>query len=277
MLDVVLLPAVLEGGAAQSDEALYALDLWYKLDEQMSKGSRIGAIIALSHLGGGAFGFNSTTGSESQVITFGAAGDLMFQGGFEVYFEGYVQTGTVGGNGGAADTDAKGHAFMVGAQYNLQGDNNIWIGASFTLISGDSDTGADTEVDNFLSYESVNDFLVIENTYFGLDVDTNLTAIKIMAGAAFDMAGGKKNLELELGLGIFTATEEIATGAGDEDAWGNELDVKARWNLNKQAALVLQLGLLFGSDLVQEMGGGSAAADSDDSVFVLSFGFDGRF
>lgn len=268
-LDVVFLPMVIEGGSPTLDESLYAVDLWYKLDEQMGKGSRVGAILALSHLG--------TLGvSESQVITFGVAGDLMFSGGFEVYFEGYVQTGTIS-TLGAADLDAKGHALTIGAQYNVQGDNNLWIGASFTVISGDSDTGVDTEVDAFMSYEGVNDFLVIENGYFGLDIDTNLTAIKIMAGVALDLAGGKKNLELEVGLGIFTATEDVVTAAGLEDGWGNEVDVKGRWHLNKQVALVLQIGILFGSDLVEQMGGGAAALDSDDGAFVASFGFDGRF
>src|SRR5262249_15604072 len=45
-LDVVMLPAVIEGGPPSNDEALYAVDFWYKLDS-VGKGSKVGGIIAL--------------------------------------------------------------------------------------------------------------------------------------------------------------------------------------------------------------------------------------
>ena len=272
-LDFVLLPIMDEDGESSDDEALYAVDFWYAM-EQMGKGSRIGAILALHNMSD-AVGIAGVTGSGGPMITFGAAANLMFQQ-INVYAEGYLQRGTVGRDGAGNELDAEGHAFQVGARYTAEGDNAFWIELNFTLYSGDdSDTAPfDEEQGQFLSYENVNDFLIIEDMYFGLDVDTNYTAFKIMGGAAFDMAGGKKNVELQAGIGFFTTTEDVSTTPGNtDDALGTEIDVKGTYHLNKQASILLQLGFLTGSDLLEEMSGGTASDDSDDSTWLMSLGF----
>jgi hypothetical protein len=279
-IELVAMPVVSEFGPASQDEALYAVDFWYNLEQQVGKGSRIGAILALSNLdASGPIG--TASGSDTQVVTFGAGANLAFQGGIEVYAEGYFQTGAAGreGVGASQDFDAKGNAFQIGGRWTGSGDGKMWLELNFTMYSGDDDTAADDEVNSFMSYENISDFLIIEDMNFGLDVDTNYTAFKIMGGMSFSMAGGKDNVELALGVGFFTTTEDVTTSVAgeEEDALGTEIDVKLKYHLSKQAALGLNFGVLTGSDLLEEMGGGSGSDTADDSAWLLSLGFDVRY
>jgi hypothetical protein len=277
-LELVVMPVVSENGPASQDEALYAVDFWYNLEQQVGKGSRVGAILAVTNVP--AVGV-LTTGSQDQLFTFGAGVNLAFQGGIEVFGEFYLQGGTVGRDDTVAanETDAKGSAFMIGGRWTSASEGKMWLEVSFTMLSGDDD-GADEEVNSFMSYESINDFLIVEDMYFGLDVDTNLTAFKIMGGMSFSMAGGKDNVELQLGLGFFTTSEDVVKtndAAEEDDALGTEIDVKLKYHLSKQAALGLNFGVLTGSDLLEDMGGGTGADAADDSTWLLSLGFDVRY
>jgi hypothetical protein len=269
VLDLVVLPTMVEalGLPAAFDESLYAADLWFKLDEAIGKGSRIGALVALMHIGGA---------TQTTVTDMGVAANLVFAGGFEAFLEGHMQRGPA-----APGVHARGHAIQIGGQYTAEGDVPWWAQASYTRYSGDSDLpGPSTFHGSFLSYESVNDFLVVENQFFGLDIDTNFQAFKLLIGLALDAAGGKKNLEFQVGFAYFMATEQIALsfGGGTSDQIGMEIDVKIKWHLNKQVALVLQGGALFDSPILNDMGlisGGGLNAHN--SAYVLAFGFDARF
>jgi len=250
-LDLVALPMIQEGLDAKDDEALYAADFWYDLAESMGKGSRVGAIVSVSNV----------PGSESKFITAGAGANLAFSGGLEIYGEGYIQSGSI------SDTiDAAGHALQIGGRWTGQ-DGMFWVELNFTLISGED--GGDTDHDAFLSYENVNDLLIVEDMYFGLDIDTNYTAIKVMAGIMFDAGGGKKNMELALAVGFVTMTEEDPSG---DDTIGTEIDVKGKYHLSKQAALVLNVGVLTSSDFLEANTGGPGVGD--DATWLASFGFD---
>jgi hypothetical protein len=274
-VELVAMPVVQENGPVSLDEALYAVDFWYSLEQQVGKGSRIGAVLAATNVPAVA----GLTGSGDQLITFGAAANLAFQGGIEVFGEFYLQTGEVGRDAAGNEVDAKGNAFMIGGRWTSASEGKMWLEVSFTMLSGDDD-GADEEVNSFVSYESVNDFLIVEDVFFGLDVDTNLTAFKIMGGMSFGMAGGKDNVELQVGVGFFKTSEDVvkSNDAGQEDdALGTEIDVKIKYHLSKQAALGLNFGILTGSDLLEDMGGGAAADTADDSAWLLSLGFDVRY
>jgi hypothetical protein len=279
-IELVAMPVVNEGGPVSQDEALYAADFWYNLEQQVGKGSRIGAILALSNLDatGPAAG---ATGSDTRMFTVGLGVNLAFQGGIEVYGEGYMQKGSSGREkaGASTDFDAEGTAFQIGGRWTSASEGKMWLEVNFTMYSGDDDA-ADDEVNSFISYENINDFLIIEDMNFGLDVDTNLTAFKIMGGMSFSMAGGKDNVELQVGVGFFTTTEDVVktNDAGEEDdALGTEIDVKLKYHLSKQASLGLNFGVLTGSDLLEDMGGGTAADGADDSTWLLSLGFDVRY
>jgi hypothetical protein len=260
--DLVLLPAVIEGGPASTDESLYAADFWYKLD---GKGSRVGAILALVHLppiGG--------SRTESGVFTLG--GGVVLKGlveNLELFGELYFQFGKA-----AQDTDAEGMAITAGAEFAVQ--PALKIGGSLTLISGDDDTVAtDDSVDTFLSYENVNDLMIIEDMYFGFDWDSNYFAFKAWGEYALSVGGGKDNLILSAILGITRTQEDVEFAGGAEDALGNELDIKARWLMNKQVSFWAGVALLMGSDILEESMG--ASSDADDSARLFALGTDLRF
>ena len=266
---LALLPAIIEGGASSNDEAAYAVTFYYDLDS-VGKGSRIGAILSVNTLADltPAAGGNS----ESQIITIGGGASLKGLGGMEgleVFGEFYIQSGDVGSNG-----DAGGTAFALGGHYDLQGDMAPWIELQFVLLSGDDDL-ADTDVDSFLSYEGVNDFMIIESNTFGLNINTNMTAIKIMGGVSFTAGGGEKNnLHLSGGLGMFTATEDINVGGtiGNTDKLGTEFDVKLTYWYSKAVSLDVGMAFLFGSEVLE-----GSTTDTEDSSSLFMMGLNGHF
>ena len=266
-IDLVALPMITEGGEPNGDESLYAVDFWYDLTESMGKGSRIGAILAVSHVDPALTGGTN----DSKFITGGVGANLAFSGGFEVYGEVYFQTGSINEN-----LDADGLAFQIGGRWTGE-DGKFWVELNFTMLSGDDSTDGDNSY--FVSYENINDFVIIEDMYFGLDVDSNYTAIKIMGGLLLDLGAGKKNLELQLNIGFFSTTEDVvSTGGAQEDGLGTEVDVKAKYHLNKQAALVLNLGVLTSSDILEGMTTFTVgAASADDATWLASLGFDLTF
>jgi hypothetical protein len=247
-LDFVILPMIQEGFEPTEDEALYGVDFWYDLGESMGKGSRIGAIVTVSNV----------PGHESKFITAGLGANLAFSGGLEIYGEGYIQSGAINDA-----QDAVGHALQIGGRWTGQ-DGGVWVELNFTLISGED--GGDADHDNFLSYENVNDLLIVEDMYFGFDIDTNYTAVKILAGVLLDGGAGKKNIELALAVGFVTMTEEDPTG---DDGIGTEVDVKAKYHLSKQASLSLNVGVLTSSDFLE-----AVSVDADDATWLASFGFE---
>jgi hypothetical protein len=265
LVDFVFLPMVVEGGEPQQDEALYAVDFFYNLDD---KGSRVGAILALS----------SFAGSDTSVFTLGGGATLRnLVPNLELYGEIYFQFGNAGTIGGTS-LDAGGFAFQIGAQYQLPGEMAPWVGANITWISGDGDDNpTDDEVGNFLSYENINDLLILEDMYFGYDWDANYFAIKLSGGLALSVGGGKNNLELSAILGITRTVEDVQFTSGGEDRLGNEIDVKARWILTKQASLHAAIALLFGSDVVEQSMEDLGVPGADDSTILYMLGADLRF
>jgi hypothetical protein len=261
--DFVFLPMVIEGGNPSDDEAFYALDFLYNLDNM---GSRVGAILALTAI----------PGDDTSIFTFGIGATIgSLSKGLELFAEVYFQFGNAGQDTAGDSFDAGGMAFQVGAQYAFQANNKPWVALSLTLISGDDDTSStDDSVDRFMSYENINDLIILEDMYFGFDVDSNYFAIKISGGVTLSVGRAKDNLELSLILGITKLNEDVLTTSGGEDKLGNEVDIKARWILTKQASLNGAIGLLLGSDVLEAAMGGSANSDSDDSAMLYTFGMD---
>lgn len=285
-VDFIFLPAVLEGGSPSDDESLYAFNFFYNLDS-LGKGSRIGGILALVGLGDGPAG-SDLFGTGTGIFTIGGGVTLKeMVPGLELYGEIYLQFGEAGKFDPPGvideDLDAQGMAFQVGAEYRLPNNPmNLWIAGNITIITGDDDdavTSADDDgVDSFMSYENVNDLLILEDMYFGFDWDTNYTAFKISGGVTLSFGQGKDNLQVSAILGIARTTEKVDFGAvgGNETALGNEFDARAKWILSKQAALTAAVGLLFGSKVMEESM--SPTSDhQDDGAILYTLGAELRF
>jgi hypothetical protein len=278
-VDLVILPAVIEGGEPAGDEAMYAFDVLYKLDQA---GSRIGAIVAAN-------AFASNTGPDldehTGLITIGVGLDLrdFLLKGLELYGEFYFQTGDAGEVvvGVAEESiQANGRAAQIGFEYNHVVGNPmpVWFGFNLTYYSGDGDSAAEgnDEVDRFASYENISDLIILESMYYGFDVDSNYRVIKINAGARLSVAR-ENDLKLDVMVGFAQQNEESNFGADGEDALGTEVDVRAAWDLNKQMLLKSSFAILSGSDLVEESLRAGGSPDPDDSAWIWTLGTDVRF
>ncbi len=243
-LGVALLPAVSEGLMADDDEAAYFLWLYYNL-KSLGKGSRIGALVAT----------NSWAGAETATRTISVGASLKDLGmkNLEIFAEIYIQNGDAGVAG--PDTlDAKGQAIYVGGNYLVNADNNTWFELSFTRLSGDDDP-ADTEVGNFLNYDNVEDLLVFEGATFGLNIASNMQAIKVSGGMSFTSGAMKNNVNLTVLLGLCTAVEDFAGVSGTTDKIGTEIDVKLVFWHSKAVSTDINLAIVSGSDLLEVFSG----------------------
>jgi len=146
VLDLVALPAVIEGGPPHQDEALYAIDLLYKIDDRES---RIGLIAA------------STSGRGIEIYTYGGGFDYRTAGGMDLYAELYFQNGTSGGSAVIPSLSIGGYAYQGGIEYAVPGDLKTWIGANWTYYSGDSKANGKSSF--FASYENIHDLMIIED------------------------------------------------------------------------------------------------------------------
>lgn len=282
-VDLVILPATVEEGSPTTDEAMYAVDVLFKLDEA---GSRIGAILAANAFASNAIvAPGDSLDQETALITIGIGVDLrdFLLKGLEVYGEFYLQTGDAGQVVvGAAEESiqANGRAAQIGFEYNHVVGNPmpVWFGANLTYYSGDGDSAAenDDKVDRFASYESVGDLLILENMYYGYDIDSNYRVIKINAGARFTVSR-ENDMRVDLLLGFARQNEDSNFGTSTEDALGNEVDVRGVLDLTKQVQLKGSFAILAGSDLVEESLRAGGATDPDDSAWIFSVGTDLRF
>jgi hypothetical protein len=276
--DFVILPMVVEGGAPSEDEAFYAADVWFPLNE-IGKGSRIGGILGLSSWGlppPAASG----PGRHTNMFTLGGGAVLKeMVPGLELYGEVYFQFGGAGENGVGDEVDARGFAFQAGLQYTLENEIHPWVGFNITMVSGDHDSAGsgDDTASLFLGYDNINDLMIIEDMYFGLDWDANYFALKFSGGLALSVSGGTNNLTLDAIIGICQTMEDVAFVTGAEDALGTEFDVRMKWAITKQASLKAAIAFLVGSDILEQSMGGSANPDSDDNAMLYTLGADLMF
>jgi hypothetical protein len=210
-------------------------------------------------------------------IGLGASLQDAFAKGLEIFFQVYFQTGSVT-EVGTTSIDAGGFAFEIGVKYVFESSVHPWIEAKLDILSGDDGTGAtDDKVDAFLSYESVADLMILEDQYFGADWDTNLFAFKFSGGVALSTGTGKDNLRISGIIGLCKTDEDVTFGAVKEDALGTEFDVKVQYDYSKQVTLEAGGAFLFGSDILELSGGGSANPNADDSSMLFWFGIRGKF
>lgn len=266
-LGLFLLPAIIEGGPQTDDEAAYGIWFMYSL-ESVGKGSRIGATVTWNQLSGASL--TGAIGNNNNIFTIGAGTTL--QGlveGLEVYLEIYFQFGTVG-QVGDDDIDARGFALQLGGEYRLpNNENNIWFALNFKYVSGDDDN-TDDRFAGFLSYENINDTLILEDQYFGIDLDTNYWTIQGSVGAAFTVGSGalKNNLEVSLLFAFCKLAQDVLDVNGnDTDDIGHELDLKVKIWASKQVSFDTAFAVLFGSDVLESVIGNEA--DEDDRVGFL--------
>jgi hypothetical protein len=262
------MPAVIEGGNAQNDEAAYVLAGTYEL-QQLGRGSRVGAIVALSSL---TFG----TAAFSDMVTVGFEGVLRQWPitELEIFTAVYGQAGQVGSLPGAGNSvEASGWAFELGVRYNgADEETPWWVEAKYTYLSGDGHL-TDDNIEAFLSYENVDDLLILHDDFFGLDWDTNLRQVIVSGGVTFS----DLHLDVQATLGFVQAARDVIVAGDKSGSVGKELDVRVRLTVSKQVVCEMAGGFILGADILESMLGGSADPDADDAGFLFTVGAKARF
>lgn len=263
-LDLVALPAVIEGGSPNSDEAFYALDLFYTMDR---KESRIGLIVSATH----------DPGSRNLVYTYGGGVDWKGIDQWDIYAEAYFQNGRSSTPTVAATSlHVGGYAFRAGAEYSLPGELRPKVGAGLIGYSGDRDAVANGKSSAFLSYENVHDLMILEDMYLGLDWDTNYRAAKITGSVELN-ARQKNDLKISIILGLTQTSQPVRFVNETTHKLGNEVDLKGEWDLTKQVALHAGAGFLFGSKVLQDSLGGPGTPNAERQTVLFTLGTDVRF
>lgn len=196
------------------------------------------------NLGAGVFVLESD--SRKQLYTFGLGGAVsVMDQALKLYGELYTQHGHYADAPGAAGDIRARNAFaaMAGMRYQLpEVAGSPFVDVSFWEVSGD-DNGGDDKNGNFVSLENNNDTLVVENGYYGLDLDTNYRAIKIKGG--FEPM---ENLHFEA---LYAYFELQDNGSGTysngttRDKIGDEIDLTLRYFATDYLTFRLATGWLF--------------------------------
>lgn len=248
------------GGASagNADEALYGVNLDYLFDKQGDRKSLFSAIFTL----------NTNDQAISKLYTLGIGVDY-FVDRWELYGELYYQFGDYGyitpvdfaggAWGGNETVDQSAWAGYVGTAYNFESDYKPYLDLSFWYLTGDEGDVDDTgtiENEDFVSYECNKSSMILEDSTFGLDVDSNYWAIKLQGGFTTTTGLKKDDLAFTLFYGFFQLVEEpnrmfMGAAALDRDIekdLGNEVDLKVAWTYNESLSFTFGAGWLFGAD-----------------------------
>jgi hypothetical protein len=192
----------------------------------------------------------------TEVLSFGGCVLGQVTPDITAFAEVCVQTGTAFD---AVNMDQDALGFQVGAKMAFPA-SKAWVELGIVSLSGDDPGTADYE--EFQSYENNDDLVILESNEWGMDLDSNLFAIKVKGGIQLE----KINL---IGK-IATAKLDDDQGLGEDDL-GIEFDATVEFPLNKNAKLYFTFAMVTGNDVVD------TAYGADDSAMVFLLGTQGAY
>ncbi len=235
-----------ETGADKEDESLIMAALTYSLPRETGKVQTYLSMFS--------------NDPSSRVWTFGL-GTLYKAKQLEFFFEAAGQGGTFIENydstnpshpndlsiyDGTGD-DIKQLAFggYVGFRYSYKSrlSLNPFVEMSYWYLSGDRDQ-SDRRQQNFLSFEDVDDSIIVEENEAGLDVDTNYHAFKFKFG--FEPS---KQMSLEFLYAYFSRARDRSVG----DRIAQEADVRLKWNYTESCSFELGIGHAFDMQYIRAL------------------------
>lgn len=128
-----------------------------------------------------------------------------------------------------------------------------YVEASYWYLSGDPDQTDDRQ-QCFLSYEDVDETLIIEDNLYGLDVDTNYQAIKLKTG--FNPI---RHMTLEILYAYFARARDRTA----KDKIAQEIDIRLKWDYTESCTFEFGGGRAFDMDYL--------GYDSDEIMAELFF------
>jgi hypothetical protein len=293
---------VVAAGAKRNEDLLLGANVSYKLP---GENNILKVLLAQMN--------NAST--NMSIMTFGVGADYFgAMPNLEIYGEVYNQSGTFNNNGNTAagtptDVDQVAMAMRLGAKYDFANNPmKPWAGFSYWSLSGGDDSFwyknnsvKYTENNHFVSYEDSQSTLILEDQTWGLNVNSNYTAIKLEGGitTSLTLGGEKSDLDLKLLFGTFSLNSApyVCTAGVDgfmktaDDAiakakkgLGTEIDIVANLHYTENLSFTLGLGMLSGSDFfgkldVDNTNSGGTTKDSDnfDSMTLVTLGANLKF
>ena len=243
-------------GQIHDDTSLNGAVVWYKLgDEKIIN-------LLLTQLN------NAENGMKIQTVGLGANynGAMPNLGAYAEY---YNQTGDA-----AAGVKQSASAYRVGAKYDVQHSLKPYVDLSYWFLSG----GGTTKNNNFISLENVKSTMILEDEVFGLDLDSNYTAIKLETGVTtkvdLDKDGSPEDVKVKLLFGQFTLSDQPAGMTGVDDSLGTEVDLVVTLQYNPSVSFTLGYATLSSGGFFTDPATYNAA---EDSMHMVSFGANVKF
>lgn len=194
----------------------------------------------------------------SRFWTLGLGSSVMASKTLELFAEGYGQLGTYIRNyDPAVDppqlcTDPKytgkdiyQQAFggRSGFKYTSPGAWKWHIGLEWWWLSGDRER-TDRRQQNFISYEDVDDLIILEENNYGYDLDTNYSALKFRTGFKPSRDWSVNFLYANVRTAR-TLKANPTLGYRGWDKIGDEFDIQLKWDYTEDISFRAGMGLLW--------------------------------
>jgi len=175
----------------------------------------------------------------------------------ELFGEVYFQQGTYARNASLSgeDIDQK-DAFAINAGAKLKappmGNRKFtpYVEVSYVEVSGD-DNSTDNENSNFVSLENNNRTLVVENGYYGFDIDTNYRGVRAALGFK------EKDFFAEILYAYFELQDNsggrVAGGHSRSPKLGDEIDFTVGYEYSANLKLAFTSGWLLDSHALGQL------------------------
>ncbi len=199
---------------------------------------------------------DAVAGARTSLLTFGGGLSYREFAGWELYVEAYAQIGDrteIIFGGQKASLSGIAHGFQLGARYETShgrapSATNYFLELNYTWLGNDHDI-TDDEENRFISYENVNDLLVLESSLYGLDLDTNFMVLKILAGMS---PWERVSISGALGFAKLNAPAPfIPSLLNRTNDLGMEADVRVVYEFSRQVTIHFDGGVLTSSAFIK--------------------------
>jgi hypothetical protein len=308
-METVVAPGTAAVSGKRNEDLLFGANVTYKLS---GDNNVVKAILA--QMANEVFGMS--------IMTLGVGADYFGAvPNLEIYGEAYTQSGTLTKFGNKAtgqqtDVEQSAMAYRLGGKYDFANNPlKPWAGLSYWFVDGGDDSATYklastkfTSSNHFVSYEDTQSTMILENNLYGLNLNSNYTAIKIEAGitTSLTLGGEKSDLDLNLLLGSFTMNtvpyvenagpngylfNAVTNPADVDDTFpktkagiGTEIDIVATLHYTENLSFKLGLGMLSGSAFlksidVDDLNNTASRKDNDnfDSMTMVTLGANLKF
>jgi hypothetical protein len=233
----------LEGGVRHADERFYGVNLDLLLPFNEESPGLVNVLLAGIE--------NDRTGSQIWTAGLGVDFRPFAPAGLSVYAEAYWQSGRYAE---PDDHRIRQSAWAGRAGARLPFDSLPFhpaLDASFWVLTGDRGDPTDHVNRDFVSYENIDEALVVEDDLYGLDIDSNYFSPRLrLSGSAKILADRDLRFEVMYAYFRLWREPEKAGGTAELDPGrrlGHEVDVRVAWDINEHASISLFGGALLDS------------------------------